>query len=408
MINEVSKEQVIKTLDNIVIGYPLITPHDHAETQPVTNNKVTINRKNLYLSLSDEYSLGRDYENLLPQYMLKGPQQLTYANGVFSLSYGYDPNRKGGNMVLSGRSDLSLYDLKERIITGGTLSGSGGNIKLSASNTKPTFNINLTGGVGSELDLSFSYDISDFFSGGGASVTEAQNPNGKYVKINNRYVEYRSWDPSHKNLQRYNVDITGAGGQSLDDYFSNTVYKDIANATTVSIHTDDYPTGGITGSEVQQTAMVTRWQTPFQHKPGEPDPPPTYEPEYFKIQCSSNTIDYITIQKQRLSVYRLGLLNVGTLSEIQATSCIDTVGKALAKVSAVRSLFGAYQNRLEHAYAINRNTHENTQGAESVIRDTDMAKEMVGHANNSVLQQSVNAVLAQANQANRGVLALMR
>lgn len=247
----------------------------------------------------------------------------------------------------------------------------------------------------------------DFFSGGGASVTETQNPNGKYVKINNRYVEYRSWDSSHKNLQRYNVDITGAGGQSLDDYFNNTVYRDIANATTVSIHTDEYPTGYITGAEVQQTAMVTRWKTPFQHKPGEPDPPPTYEPEYFKIQCSSNTIDYITIQKQRLSVYRLGLLNVGTLSEIQATSCIDTVGKALAKVSAVRSLFGAYQNRLEHAYAINRNTHENTQGAESVIRDTDMAEEMVGHANNSVLQQSVNAMLAQANQANRGVLTML-
>lgn len=91
------------------------------------------------------------------------------------------------------------------------------------------------------------------------------------------------------------------------------------------------------------------------------------------------------------------MLNVGTLSEIQATSCIDTVGKALAKVNSVRSLFGAYQNRLEHAYAINRNTHENTQGAESVIRDTDMAEEMVGHTNNSVLQQSVNAMLAQAN-----------
>lgn len=407
VINEVSKEQVIKTLDNILIGYPLITPHDHAVAGPVTNNKVTINKNKLYLSLSDEYSLGRDYENLLAQYMLAGPQQLNFSNGVFSLTYGYDPGRKGGNMVLSGRSDLSLYNLKEQIITGGTISGSGNNLKLSASNTNPTFNVNLTGGVGSELDLSFSYNISDFFSGGGASVTETQNQNGKYVKIGNRYEIYDSRNSAHRNLTRYNVDVTGAGGQSLDDYFNNTVYKDIANASTFSLYTDDYPTGGITGAEVQQTAMVTRWKTPFQHKPGEPDPPPTYEPEYFKIQCSSNTIDYITIQKQRLSVYRLGLLNVGTLSEIQATSCIDTVGKALAKVSAVRSLFGAYQNRLEHAYAINRNTHENTQGAESVIRDTDMAEEMVGHANNSVLQQSVNAMLAQANQANRGVLTML-
>lgn len=218
---------------------------------------------------------------------------------------------------------------------------------------------------------------------------------------------YNSQNVSHRNLPRYNVDISNAASQSLNDYFTNTVYKDIADATMVSLHTDDYPTGGITGEEVQQTAMVTRWQTPFQHKPGDPDPPPTYEPEYLKIQCSSNTIDYITIQKQRLSVYRLGLLNVGTLSEAQATGCIDLVGKALAKVSSVRSLFGAYQNRLEHAYAINRNTHENTQGAESVIRDTDMAEEMVKFSNNSILQQSVNAMLAQANQTSQGVMALL-
>lgn len=185
------------------------------------------------------------------------------------------------------------------------------------------------------------------------------------------------------------------------------MYKGIANATTVSLHTDEYPTGSITGEEVQQTAMVTRWKTPFQHNQGEPDSPPVYKPEYLKIQCSSNTIDYITIQKQRLSLYRLGILNVGTLSQMQATGCIDQVGKALAQVSSVRSQFGAYQNRLEHAYAINQNTHENTQSAESKIRDTDMADEMVRFSNDNILQQSANAMLAQANQLNQHVLALL-
>ncbi|MCI8968250.1 MAG: hypothetical protein HFH75_11825 [Lachnospiraceae bacterium] len=406
VINEVSKEQVIKTLDNIVIGYPLITPHDHAEAKS-SSNKVTINRNELDLSLSDEYSLGRDYGNNLAKYILKGPHQLNYANGKFSLSYGYDPGRKNGNMVLSGRSDLDLAILKQRIITGGLISVSGNDINLSASNTRQTINVFLSGGDGSSLDLSFNYNISDFFSNNKASVTETQAQDGEYVKINNRYVKYDPWNSSHKNRPRYNVDITGAGGQSLEDYFNNTVYKDIANATTVSLHTDEYPTGSITGEEVQQTAMVTRWKTPFQHNQGEPDSPPVYKPEYLKIQCSSNTIDYITLQKQRLSLYRLGILNVGTLSQMQATGCIDQVGKALDQISSVRSQFGAYQNRLEHAYAINQNTHENTQSAESKIRDTDMADEMVRFSNDNILQQSANAMLAQANQLNQHVLALL-
>ena len=84
------------------------------------------------------------------------------------------------------------------------------------------------------------------------------------------------------------------------------------------------------------------------------------------------------------------------------------VADALKLVSAIRSQFGAYQNRLEHAYAINRNTHENTQHGESVIRDTEMAGQMVEYANSSVLQQSVNSMLAQANQTNQGVLTLLR
>ena len=92
---------------------------------------------------------------------------------------------------------------------------------------------------------------------------------------------------------------------------------------------------------------------------------------------------------------------------MQATGCIDTVGAALAKVSRVRSLFGAYQNRLERAYDINRNTHENTQSAESVIRDTDMAEEMVMFSNSNILQQSAQAMLAQSNQINQNVLALL-
>ncbi len=99
---------------------------------------------------------------------------------------------------------------------------------------------------------------------------------------------------------------------------------------------------------------------------------------------------------------------VGTLSEMQATGAIDMVGAALSKLSSVRSLFGAEQNRLEHAYAINLNSHENTQSAESSIRDTDMAKEMIRFSNANILEQSGNSMLVQANQANNIVLSLLQ
>ena len=69
---------------------------------------------------------------------------------------------------------------------------------------------------------------------------------------------------------------------------------------------------------------------------------------------------------------------------------------------------GAYQNRLEHTVRNLDNVVENTQHSESEIRDTDMAAEMVRYSNNNILQQAGQAMLAQANQTNQGVMALLQ
>lgn len=186
------------------------------------------------------------------------------------------------------------------------------------------------------------------------------------------------------------------------------VLQQIADATKISLKSDHYAYGKVQAQENANKAIITEYNTPYQLISDRFPEKISEKEEYLNIQCSSNTIDYISIQKQRLSIYRMGLYKFQTLTEAQATKGIDMVSNALKMVSAVRSRFGAYQNRLEHAYAINRNTHENTQSAESVIRDTDMAETMVAHSNNSVLQQSANSMLAQANQANRGVLSLLQ
>ena len=90
-----------------------------------------------------------------------------------------------------------------------------------------------------------------------------------------------------------------------------------------------------------------------------------------------------------------------------ATASIETVNQALESVSKQRSELGAVQNRLEHTIANADNTAENLQAAESRIRDIDMAEEMVKYSKDTILQQAAQSMLAQANQANQGVLSLL-
>ena len=90
-----------------------------------------------------------------------------------------------------------------------------------------------------------------------------------------------------------------------------------------------------------------------------------------------------------------------------ATAAIDVIQAAIQKVSTQRSSLGAIQNRLEHTIKNLDNVVENTTAAESQIRDTDMATEMVKYSNNNILAQAGQAMLAQANQSNQGVLSLL-
>ena len=87
---------------------------------------------------------------------------------------------------------------------------------------------------------------------------------------------------------------------------------------------------------------------------------------------------------------------------------VATVDTAIATVSSTRSNLGAWQNRLEHTIANVDNTSENLQAAESRIRDVDMADEMVKYSKDNILQQAGQSMLAQANQASQGILALIR
>ncbi len=104
----------------------------------------------------------------------------------------------------------------------------------------------------------------------------------------------------------------------------------------------------------------------------------------------------------------LGLSNSNIATQDNALRAIDSAKNALGVVSAIRSYYGATQNRLEHTIKNLDNVVENTTVAESSIRDTDMATEMVKYSNNNILAQAGTSMLAQANQANQTVLSLLQ
>ncbi len=128
------------------------------------------------------------------------------------------------------------------------------------------------------------------------------------------------------------------------------------------------------------------------------------------VGADSSSTNKISMSIESLTATGLGVndLKVNGTDGINATAAIDTVKEAIQRVSTQRSALGAIQNRLEHTINNLDNVVENTTSAESSIRDTDMASQMVKYSNNSILAQAGQSMLAQANQSNQGVLSLLQ
>ncbi len=121
-------------------------------------------------------------------------------------------------------------------------------------------------------------------------------------------------------------------------------------------------------------------------------------------------VELDTLTSAGLGIDKLASFNIGIVDTTgdNATDAIDVVADALQTVSRQRAALGAVQNRLDHTIKNLDNIVENTTAAESQIRDTDMAEEMVKYSNTNILQQAGQSMLAQANQSNQGVLSLLQ
>ena len=125
------------------------------------------------------------------------------------------------------------------------------------------------------------------------------------------------------------------------------------------------------------------------------------------LQVGSLSGQKISISIGKMNTTCLGINNVKVSSFSAAGKAMSAIQAAITQVSTQRSALGAIQNRLEHTINNLNTTSENTSAAESRIRDTDMASEMVEYSKNNILQQAGQSMLAQANQANQGVLSLL-
>ena len=126
------------------------------------------------------------------------------------------------------------------------------------------------------------------------------------------------------------------------------------------------------------------------------------------VGADADMTNKITVNIDSMNSAGLGVKGIKADTEQDATYAIDAIADAISAVSSQRSALGAVQNRLEHTINNLDNVVENTTTAESRIRDTDMAEEMVNYSKNNILAQAGQSMLAQANQSNQGVLSLLQ
>lgn len=133
-----------------------------------------------------------------------------------------------------------------------------------------------------------------------------------------------------------------------------------------------------------------------------------FEPSFLDIQAGSLAYQNIPIRLWDLSASAIGADTPGHISAFDADNSLDSCDNAIDKISSIRSYYGAMTNRLEHAFNTDTNTAENTQAAESILRDANMAKEMIELSKNNIIAQAADAMLANSNRNPSNILSLLQ
>lgn len=294
------------------------------------------------------------------------------------------------------------------------------------------YTLNLTSSTNGTQSIKYLYDHSDYEDRIHVEA-ERDDTNGMYVfNAATGLYEDAALHPSA--TEKYNIKVSYADAEgNVDDSVTGTktftldgrtitvktegnmnpesyateAIQDMANATRIELSAKDYTKADITGEENPNIAIDSFYSVHYLKMPYDQESMKKFS-ETIRIQKSGDVPNYLTIPKFALNTTALGLRNASCLTSDSSRNTIDLVSGALKRVSSKRSIFGALQNRMEHAINSNENVSENTTAAESRIRDTDMAKEMLSYSNNQVISQFAQSMLVQANQSSQGVLSLLQ
>ena len=257
---------------------------------------------------------------------------------------------------------------------------------------------NVTGDIyaeGSDTKITTATDLEKAIKDGKKLYTEAYNQannpqTADKIAVKGKDYAYvtKLYDKNGKEVSAQNIqDSKNAEGTAADNYYTSNAGLAGKNATPP------------TNMEIEKDAAKNFTKG--------------YEVNgsiSFNLHVGADSADdnKIAVKIESMSAKVIGVYGLKVDTEDDATAAIDRIAEAVQKVSSQRSTLGAAQNRLEHTIANLDNVVENTTSAESRIRDTDMAQEMVNYSKNNILAQAGQSMLAQANQSNQGVLSLLQ
>lgn len=271
-----------------------------------------------------------------------------------------------------------------------------------------SFGVTMEHADGRSVSINYLYDYGD--SAGQVIVTMVQDDAaGDYVKrADGTYAFYNPADYTGAATQpsrfRMNIEYQKKDGspaadlnETVADYATFALNKMLTN-TNVQLDATDYTYIDVKGNEKPNQAVNSEFEA-FIKKTA-------YE-NVLHIQVSGQTWDCIKIPRISMNTLKMHLYKANVKTWEQAQATIEYADYAINYLSEQRALYGAYQNRLEHAYANNTNAEENTTAAESRLRDADMSAEMVSYSKHNILEQVGQAILAQANQSTQGIMSLL-
>ena len=239
---------------------------------------------------------------------------------------------------------------------------------------------------GSRSELKFSFSVVSKASDMGAKVDKNGNVTISVARATAGQASYSAAD-----IQALLSKVTAQG---------TDVSADMVNAAKNAT---------VTGAGIQDAtgAGAGKW-TALKKSNGGNAVANAGKPLTLQIGDTSDSFNQLKVGIKDCHVAALGLTDMKIGDQDSAAKALDKIKSAINYVSDVRGTLGATQNRLDHTINNLSVMQENIQDAESTIRDTDVADEMMAYTKNNILIQSAQAMLAQANQVPQGVLQLLQ